>query len=649
MIQDQLLLALIRSKNEAADDVLVEALRLGDTGERLRALEALIRRGTVRGLSGAISLFDRLPEPLQRVVLRELKAFHFALREAGRSDDPAVRVAALRLIALGRQGRLAYVLSENLHDANELVSRAAADAMVGLARWVAGEVRALQRGIADAPANVSSADADHPGGTQPQAYALLMAQRPEIEAAVARALDVHRGRHGSELLRAAMLLCDSPASRAFQILATPKHGGQTPMARRLQQAPAAENVDAFLLGASHGHLRAHFGTAVANVDEAPVLDALLRRTHWLADQNLRLCVQQVGRGAWWSDADLQRDLNRRRPEEAAKIGEWVAASGVHPALQDERLERLRRHAAESVPARLRLLRTAARRPRGAPVPLLTSFLADPDERLVRMAAREIVRRRPADYENTLLRLMTTAPESVRRVVGRAIGQAGFDHFWARYDRLDKPTRRQAGRAMLKLLPDATKRLQRRLAAGPIEQRLKALQMVNELGMAEALRDSVLHACRDPDPRVRSKAVLVAGAIPAVTADILVERLLNDGDPRVRANTIEVLEAKADARFVPVLAERARSAANRERANAIKALFRMRVSTVSGQLSDMLRDDRAEHRISAMWALRQIGWWQLLGEVGRMAKADDNIRVRRYALHLLKGVADMAVQAKARAG
>jgi hypothetical protein len=125
----------------------------------------------------------------------------------------------------------------------------------------------------------------------------------------------------------------------------------------------------------------------------------------------------------------------------------------------------------------------------------------------------------------------------------------------------------------------------------------------------------------------------------------VDRLLNDADARVRANTIEVLEAKPDARFLPVLADRARSATNRERANAIKALFRMRVSTVSNQLFTMLRDDRAEHRISAMWALRQIGWWQLLGEVGRLAKEDGNIRVRRYALNVLKGVADLSAQVK----
>jgi len=65
---------------------------------------------------------------------------------------------------------------------------------------------------------------------------------------------------------------------------------------------------------------------------------------------------------------------------------------------------------------------------------------------------------------------------------------------------------------------------------------------------------------------------------------------------------------------------------------------------------MLRDERSEHRISAMWALKQTGWWQLIGEVGRLAKADENIRVRRYALGLLKGIAELAgEQEKAKAG
>ncbi len=61
--------------------------------------------------------------------------------------------------------------------------------------------------------------------------------------------------------------------------------------------------------------------------------------------------------------------------------------------------------------------------------------------------------------------------------------------------------------------------------------------------------------------------------------------------------------------------------NRERANAIKAMGKMKMENAVAQLLGMLRDQRPEHRVSAMWVLRQIGWWKLLNEVGRIAKQD----------------------------
>src|SRR5437667_197110 len=134
---------------------------------------------------------------------------------------------------------------------------------------------------------------------------------------------------------------------------------------------------------------------------------------------------------------------------------------------------------------------------------------------------------------------------------------------------------------------------------------------------------------------------------ALSAARLVDRLVNDPDARVRANAIEVMEGQAQPRLLPVLAQRARSTHNRERANAIKALLRMRVGAASVQLTHMLRDPRPEHRVSALWALRQSGWWQLLTEVSKLAKDDQNLRVRRYALTVLKVVAQSAKEQQQR--
>src|SRR5437868_5468025 len=96
---ERLIHALVNSTNEAADDLLVEALRLGSEQEQAIALDALLKRQSVHGLSGVVGHFDRLPERLQLHVLEQIGEFHPALRECGRSDTPALRLAAMKLIA----------------------------------------------------------------------------------------------------------------------------------------------------------------------------------------------------------------------------------------------------------------------------------------------------------------------------------------------------------------------------------------------------------------------------------------------------------------------------------------------------------------------------------------------------------------------
>jgi HEAT repeat protein len=636
VMQHALIETLVASPNEAADDVLLEALRVGSLPERATALNALLRRRTVHGLQGVIGLFDSLPEPLQRQVLASIGVFHSALRESGRSDDPSQRLASMKLIALGRQGKLCYVLSENLHDLDERLSKAAAEALVELSSWVHAETRRLNDGEREE------------GDTDDQVvarYRLLIEHRGEIESAVARAMDLHRGRHGGELLKASLLLCDSPASKTLGILASVRHGGQGMMVRKLQQTPEPDHVEAFLQGAAHGQLRTQFGTAFSHIESHATLSALLRRTHWLRDHQLQLCMKQAQHGCWLEETSLRRDVERRSPVQAPDIAAWIVASGLHDSLQDQRLEDLRQLCGGGFEQRLRLLRTACTRDRSASTQFLRVFLNDPDERIVRMAAREIARRRPADCESVLLARMSSAPDSVRRVISRAVGESGFDQFWQRFDRMDRETRQQAGRAMLKLLPDASARLRRKLAVGSMEEQIRALQVVQELGLVASFRDEIEMLCSHGSPRLRSKAVAVLADAPTVASDVLLERVLSDGDARVRANAIEVVEAREDEQFLPLLTQRARAGHNRERANAIKALCRMRVSTASSQLLNMLRDERHEHRISALWALRQIGWWQLVREVALLARDDQNLRVRRYAMGVLRVAMDALRQEK----
>ena len=146
MTLDRVISALIESKNEAADDALLEALSLGNLAEQQMAMDALLRRKTTHGLLGIIGQYKNLPESLQDELVRSIKLLHHAIREAGRSDRIEFRIAAMKLIAAGRQGKLAYVLTENLHNPDEQLAKAAVETLTALARWIALETRKLQRG-----------------------------------------------------------------------------------------------------------------------------------------------------------------------------------------------------------------------------------------------------------------------------------------------------------------------------------------------------------------------------------------------------------------------------------------------------------------------------------------------------------------------
>ena len=649
----KLLSLLVSSDNQAADDLLLEALKLGNEHERAIALEAITRRANNHGLFGVLEQYESLPASLKKMVLAKSASFYFALSEAGRSDNHAARTSALKVIAAARLGKLSYVLSENLRDPDDELSRTACEALVDLARWVNTQSRMMHRfhladvddgltlvGEAKRSNDSTVMAAPTAASDLASAYATVMRERPDIESAVARALDWGKSKHVPDLLRAALLLCDHAQSKTLAILKTTRHGGQASMVRKLQQPPGADHVEAFLLGASHGHLRTNFAAAFAQIVDRSVLDALLRRSYWLHDHQLHLCIGHVDRGVWWGETDLPRDLENRTPRDAMRIADWITSSGLHDSIQDARLIHLVEHVSVDPMARLHVLRQASQRPKMVGVAFLAKMLDDPDERLVRIAVREIVRRRPPEYQNLLLQRLTHASDSVRRVISRAIGQTGFDHFWNRFDRMARPTRRQAGRAMLKLLADAPLRISRYLTNGTVEQRVRGLQIVHELELAPQFREQLVGLCAHQNARVRSKAVGLLVEIPGEATSNILERVLADTDPRVRANAIEVLENKRSTEYVPMLTERARSTHNRERANAIKALHRMKVGMASEQLAIMLRDPRSEHRISALWTLRHIGLWALISEVGRLAKADESLKVRRYAASILKNVIEM---------
>src|SRR5205814_10344418 len=131
--------------------------------------------------NGIVEQYNDLPGSLQAVVLGNVKSLHPALRESSRSSKQKVALAAIRLIAAGKQGKLTYILAEGLHGTDDVLAKTACDAIVELARWTANSTRKLQLGTGSNPNEKPSEDA---AGDPLELYEQIISQRPEIEYAV---------------------------------------------------------------------------------------------------------------------------------------------------------------------------------------------------------------------------------------------------------------------------------------------------------------------------------------------------------------------------------------------------------------------------------------------------------------------------------
>ena len=284
---------LVASKNEAADDVLLEAMWIGDDREQhIASARWCDGRRSVAWVAWSSDIIPSR-KYCKRKSWEKIRIFHHARRmrpkrpagnaacrdetdragpageagiramrkpsRIGRSDFQSRHGNAGGAGAMGRNGDQGAAAG-----AREEGGRAGTKARRH--EGTKGRIRTEYRRPSPRDGDPSSLRASVPsclGAFVPSpSYVQLMAERPEIETAVARAMDVHRGRHGPDLLRAGLLLCDWPGSKTLAILNTSqawraKPDGPPAAADR----PLSEHVEAFLLAVSHGQLRSHFGTS----------------------------------------------------------------------------------------------------------------------------------------------------------------------------------------------------------------------------------------------------------------------------------------------------------------------------------------------------------------------------------------------------
>ncbi len=198
-----------------------------------------------------------------------------------------------------------------------------------------------------------------------------------------------------------------------------------------------------------------------------------------------------------------------------------------------------------------------------------------------------------------------------------------------------------------------------LMSAPAIARIRAITLVRRLGIVAQIESLLVSLITQPhgpsvDERVVASAVSALGAVPTPGARQTVRLALRHPDPRVRANAVEAMrrqesqmaQGESDVGLRSTLTELRGDANQRVRANAVRSLMALPepkggaalyTPSAASALIAMLRDERAPHRVSALWVAEQsykAPDSALIGHIQSLAEMDPDQGVRRRACRVI---------------
>ncbi len=620
------------SDNPATDDALLAALKGTDAPTADAVIDTLLERHTTTGIHGLIAIFHELDEPVRQRILASTDHIFRALREALQSKHEQVRLNVIDVIRRGRLYRASYLLDAALHDAASLIRQTAAETIYFLAEAMLAESE--------------SPEADDLTPEQIQQRMIELDGRAEdrrqLVASIASGLTGFNMHHQPRVVEAAMWLVDdlgrklwtalsAAGGKALRVAITVFDGSKDP--RLIPFAITAMN---------HTDFRPHVVKMLASCHDPDFMAEWFRQCWRMSEPKTAKSMMMLkdlgiahdrGAGLMQFPVDAQRH-----------IGRWLTATSATTETKIFLMKELyRRGDPLARPSALWNLLSL----RDEQVTSLLQVIAGDNTDGSRVALYELAQRRPERYPPKDLLAPSrsrlpggTLPTDPARQAGPTDpADMTFDDYWGAFDDMNEPDRLKLGKEMLAHAPSAGAALKRLLEDQDPSGRMRALRIISTLGLLETFADPLYALSHDPQPSVRSAAVLALGGLDNSTSRLILHNALLDPDSRVQANAVEAidrLEGSFDSRkLMPKLD----SPDNRVRANAVKALLKMGVREAAESLLKMLADENRAQRISALWLIDQMGLFTLAQRVVTLASGDEDAQVRARAKLLASRLLD----------
>lgn len=613
--------AVVSHRSAVIDQALSAALPHAEAQEVGPLAQAVLGRARPDRSVGLILEYDRVPPEFQHQVIERAEELTPAIRRAATRHGERGALNALRVIEAGAATPMAYLVTAMLRNSSKAVRLRASSCLL-----------ALSLRCSTCPEH---RDLPH----------LSARQAKFLVEAVEQAVVMYANADRPALLRAMTHLLPRGMPEALAAMRNPEHPAVEPMRELLAKPADQANRSALLLLMSVHPVgpAARAGLIAAN-QQNRLADAL-HSGHLLSLPGVKRELKRERRpDSLWPDARQTRAM----PTAAQRwLPAYLAAMPLDPQEQVLRLARLSK--ATAVQTRLAVLRRLlrlARQPRDGHTAaadnandVIAAFTGDADVALARTALWHLMNIDYAGLPRILANLVNSRHPEVRAVAARRLAPLGFERYWQAWPKLDPDRRIAAGRALIKIDAEFHRHLGARLASRDPANRMRALGIIGALGQGAFFEQALIDLAGSSDARVVASAVRALGGCTSDTAHEVLSLALEHDDTRIRANAVEALASTDAAKHLDRLLAIAQHDVQRPRANAIRQLMELRTKDALPALNHMLHDPRAEHRVSALWLIDEMGLLQLARQVAELSVTDEDARVKERAAQVIQHLID----------
>ncbi len=514
------LLALARTANHSAADVLIAAIDGTSQVVRRKAIAAFARR---------------TDEVSQRKFLTAFQQFSTdeiqALGDVTKHLRPTLRRALADHNIESTQAACHVIFSCRAFDEFPALVTAAIDPHHPGADAVAATTLELALALHEQIVEYRRA----PAGRDPS-----FARRWALTA-LSRAVDRFREHRRVELLEAFLLITTPGNHRLTHLLTDQTHPGHEPLLAMLRTSPSVGAIEVLaklfddtqtplaLLEIAAGRTDAHFRKLFLQTIGQPPSPRVLEN----AQRIKRLSLLEKPSDDWFV-LPAEHQATAVQMVMAARFSRRTKVQ-----ILDEILDR--------GSSKARLVACAALGQIALPEAIvrLEELLDDKDHRIVAVAAKSLRLKGYAGAVDRLAELLSHHDQFVRNVARTGLRDFTFVRYVGQFDQLDEQSRRVLGRIVRESDPTALEELKREISAAALPRKLQGLQMAGAMNAVDEVIDLVIMQAEHQDAAVRSDAVVTLAAGTTNEAREAIEAATGDTNAIVRNRASRSLQQFLD--------------------------------------------------------------------------------------------------------